>query len=332
VADTAYHWDSAPDSGYSVDDITPAAPVISISHGAKGDLKGSLQLSWEAVTQGVDASPETGPIHYRIYGDTATWFPPGPTALLDTTSGLSYQHADARIGDPAADLFYLVTAIDGSDNESGGSNRTGEIDWDIKSTTGTDYAWIGLTLNDTALTMASDLETAIETHSSPAANCLTVSQWNPTAQTYTHYTTVPIPSGDFILAPGWPCRVETDTTSVFTSIGAVPETDSLSFDLEATTGTDYTWVSLPLELDSLVMASDLEAHIESNSDPPTDCLTISQWNLTAQSYTHYTTMPIPMGDFALRPGRPYRVEVTVDALWPYHGKGLSSFQRASRTP
>ena len=331
VADTAYHWDSAADSGYSVDDIAPAAPNLSISHGTKDRSKGGLQLSWDAVTEGVDTSPETGPIHYRIYGDTTVWFTPGPGTLLDTTSGLSYEHSDARIGDPATDLFYLVTAVDGSDNESEESNQTAESDWELKATTGTDYSWIGLALDDSTLIMASDLESAIEAHSSPAVNCLTVSQWNPTAQTYTHYTTMPIPSGDFALTPGRPCRVETDTSGMFTFTGTVPAADSTSFDLKATTGTDYTWISLPLELDSLAMASDLEAHIEAHSNPVTDCLTISRWNPTAQSYTHYTTVPIPMGDFAIRPGRPYRVEVTADATWPYAGKGLRHLRRTPRT-
>jgi hypothetical protein len=179
--------------------------------------------------------------------------------------------------------------------------------------------------------MASDLEAAIEAHSSPAFHCLTVSQWNPTAQTYTHYTTVPVPMGDFALTTGLPCRVETDAAGVVTLTGAVPASGSLSFQLHTTTGTDYTWISLPLELDSLAMASDLEAHIENNSNPVTNCLTVSRWNPTAQTYTHYTTVPIPMGDFAIRPGRPYRLEVTADAQWPYSGKGLRSFHRTLRT-
>jgi hypothetical protein len=38
-----------------------------------------------------------------------------------------------------------------------------------------------------------------------------------------------------------------------------------------------------------------------------------------------------MGDFAIRPGRAYRVEVTADAQWPYIGKGLRQFQRALHT-
>jgi hypothetical protein len=38
-----------------------------------------------------------------------------------------------------------------------------------------------------------------------------------------------------------------------------------------------------------------------------------------------------MGDFAIRPGRAYRVEVTADAVWPYSGKGAKEFQRVLHT-
>jgi|GEM_PF-1738086 len=97
------------------------------------------------------------------------------------------------------------------------------------------------------------------------------------------------------------------------------------FQLLTTTGTDYTWISLPLELDSLTMASDLEAHIEAHSSPAVNCLTVSEWNPVAQAYTNYITVPHPMGDFTIAPGRPYRVEVTTDAQWPDTSKGLRRF-------
>jgi hypothetical protein len=316
TADPFIFYDSAPDSGYSVDDISPAKTQMNIAHGGGKDTKGSLQLSWEQVTTGADGSPETGPIQYNVYCDTTAWFTPGAGNLLTSTPNLSYPHSDARIGDPQTNLFYLVTAADGSDNESEQSNHTGEYDYDVKTTTGTDYTWIAFCLGDTSITMASHLEAYIESHSSPATNCLTISEWNPTAQTYTHYTTIPIPMGDFALQPGRAYRVEVTTDAVWTLVGDVLPADSVSFDLKTTTGTDYTWISLPMNLDGLAMASNLETHIQSNSSPTTDCLTISEWNPTAQTYTHYTTIPIPMGDFAIRPGRAYRVEVTADAVWP----------------
>jgi hypothetical protein len=51
-----------------------------------------------------------------------------------TTSELSYPHTDSRIGDPAANLYYMVTATDGSGNESAVSNVVGEFDRDLRET------------------------------------------------------------------------------------------------------------------------------------------------------------------------------------------------------
>jgi len=121
---------------------------------------------------------------------------------------------------------------------------------------------------------------------------------------------------DFALQPGQAYRVETDTAAVWTLVGRVLPADSVDFQLESTTGTDYTWISLPLDLDTLSMTSDLEAHIESNSSPAADCYTVSEWNATAQTYTIYSTIPIPQGDFTIRAGRPYRVETDTSAAWP----------------
>jgi hypothetical protein len=127
-------WDSAPDSGYSVDDINPAKTQIGII--ASGSAKGAVStvwLSWDQVTTGVDGSPEQGPIDYRIYCAEAPDFTPAPGNLLTTVSALSYPHTDSRIGDPAANLFYLVTAMDGSGNESAVSNRVGEFDKSLEN-------------------------------------------------------------------------------------------------------------------------------------------------------------------------------------------------------
>jgi hypothetical protein len=331
TADPFIHWPSDPDSGYSVDDVSPAPTLMTIAHGSTKSAKGFLDLSWQQVTTGTDGSPETGPIQYNIYCDTTAWFTPAPGNLLTTTQDLTYAHSDARIGNSSSNLFYLVTATDGSGNQSEISNRTGEYDYDLKTTTGTDYTWAVFCLGDTNITMASDLEAYIEAHSSPATNCLSISGWNPVAQGYTSYTTVPIPMGDFALTPGAAYRIEVTADAVWTLVGDVLDTDVVSFDLKTTTGTDYTWVSVPLQLDTLAMASDLEAHIQAHSDPVTDCLSISEWNPVAQGYTSYTTIPIPMGDFAIRAGRAYRVEVTADAAWPVSGKRVKTFQKALRS-
>lgn len=127
--DPFVHWDSAPDSGYSVDDVNPTKTQVTVLTwgSAKGPVN-TVWLVWDEVTTGVDGSPEHGSIEYWIYCDEDPGFTPVPGNLLATTNNFTYAHTDARIGDPAANLFYLVAVIDGSDNESAVSNVVGEFD------------------------------------------------------------------------------------------------------------------------------------------------------------------------------------------------------------
>jgi len=303
-------------------DLTPPDAIDDVAIAVENLTKGGdIRLTWSAPGDDIGVS------RYIIYRSTSA---SSSGDSIAGTTDTTYLDTGA-IGDPDSNYCYTVRAADAASNTSDQSNQVGEHDVQLATTTGTDYTWLSLCLGDSNLVMASDLEADIEAHSSPATNCLTVSEWNPTAQTYTHYTTVPIPMGDFPLTPGSAYRVEVTSGAVWTLVGDVLASDSVSFQLQTTTGTDYTWLSLPLHLDSLAMASDLEAHIQSHSSPATDCLTISEWNPTAQTYTHYTTVPIPMGDFSIRPGRAYRVEVTSNAEWPDSGKGSGQLQRARHT-
>jgi hypothetical protein len=129
------YYDSWPDSGYSVDDVTPAGTQVTArtAGGSKGPVS-AIWLAWNQVTQGVDGSDERGPVRYRVYCDTMPGFTAEPSNLLVTTAELGYSHSDGRIGDQATNLFYVITAIDGSDNESVESNRVGEFDHGLQAT------------------------------------------------------------------------------------------------------------------------------------------------------------------------------------------------------
>jgi N-acetylneuraminic acid mutarotase len=134
TSDPYVFYDSAPDSGYSVDDVNPAKTQVGIM--ASGSAKGSVNtiwLAWTQVTTGDDGSPEQGPIDYNVYCNEISDFTPGPENLLVTTAELSYPHTDVRIDDPGANLYYLVTATDGSGNESAISNVVGEFDRNLIS-------------------------------------------------------------------------------------------------------------------------------------------------------------------------------------------------------
>jgi hypothetical protein len=123
------HWDSAPDSGRSVDNVSPAKTQVAVM--ASGTATGAVStilLAWDEVTTGHDGSPEQGAIDYRVYCDETFNFVPGPDNLVVETSDLSYSHTDSLIGDTVASLYFLVTAVDGSGNESAVSNVVGEFD------------------------------------------------------------------------------------------------------------------------------------------------------------------------------------------------------------
>ena len=126
TTDPFVFYDSDPDSGYSVDNINPVPPQIHVQIAAEPS---TLSLQWNQVTQGTDGSSELGTISYRIHSDTYPYFMPGPVNLLTTTSSLCYDHTDPGIGDPLTDLYYVIIATDGSDNQSNPSNRAGEIDF-----------------------------------------------------------------------------------------------------------------------------------------------------------------------------------------------------------
>jgi hypothetical protein len=310
---------------YAIDDLIPPTAIGDLTATLAGS---AIHLDWTAITEDTLGNPITVE-RYNIYRNASPTFSPSSADSIGSTTNTFYDDPTPALKNPSINHYYVVRAVDSAGKKSADSNRVGEYDTALATTAGTDYTWISLPMGTSGLDSASHLEAHLEVHSSPATNCLTISEWNASAQTYTHYTTMPIPMGDFPLQTGQACRVEMTNDAVWTLVGDVLAPDSISFDLKTTTGTDYTWISLPVNLDGLGMASDLEAHIQNNSNPSTDCLTISEWNATAQAYTHYTTIPIPMGDFAISLGRPYRVEVTADAAWPYLSK---SPMRLQQTP
>ena len=297
----------------AIDDLT-----ITRENFTKG---GDARLTW---TEPYDNIAVARYVIYRSLSAAA------PGDSIAGTTDTTYLDTGA-VGDADTNRVYRVRSVDTSENKSPVSNIVGEYDFDLKTTTGTDYTWVALCLDGTGMTMASDLENYIENATSPAVDCYTVSEWNAVSQSYTTYTTIPVPQGDFLLQSGGAYRVEVDGDAVWSLIGDVPPQDSVSFNLRTTTGTDYTWVTVPMHIAAMDSASDLEDHIEANSSPAVDCYTVSEWNAVSQSYTTYTTIPIPLGNFPAAAGKPYRVEVSSDAAWPgAKGPGRTAPDRNER--
>ncbi|MFN8586856.1 MAG: FlgD immunoglobulin-like domain containing protein [Candidatus Eisenbacteria bacterium] len=97
----ADHWYSAPDSGYSVDNLAPAAPApFTGQYGA-----GSTALHW-------NPNHEPDLAGYRLYRGSSMAFVPGPGNFVAELPDTGY--ADAA----AAPYIYKLTAVDEHGNES----------------------------------------------------------------------------------------------------------------------------------------------------------------------------------------------------------------------
>lgn len=98
---TVWRWFSDPDSGYSVDNLAPAAP----SPFTGSYLAGTTTLSWGA-SGAADFSV------FRLYRGNSITFVPGPGNLVRTQTGTGY------VDVAGAPYFYKLTAVDIHGNES----------------------------------------------------------------------------------------------------------------------------------------------------------------------------------------------------------------------
>ncbi len=106
TGDRTVFWESLPDSGYSVDNLAPAAPL-----GLAGEqlfTPNGLQLTW-------DPNSEADLAGYKIYRGTSETFEPGPGNFVastpDTFSVDGYWSWDAG-------YWYKIAAVDIHGNES----------------------------------------------------------------------------------------------------------------------------------------------------------------------------------------------------------------------
>ena len=104
--DPSHHWISPIDSGYSVDNLAPAAPL-----GLAGEQFYSpegLQVTW-------DPNSETDLAGYNIYRGTSSGFTPGPGSFVTSTPDTATFDGDWSW---EAGYWYKVAAVDIHGNES----------------------------------------------------------------------------------------------------------------------------------------------------------------------------------------------------------------------
>ncbi len=106
TSDPFVYWDSAPDSGYSVDNLAPCAPMALT--GEQSFVPEGLDISWGPNTE-IDVS------HYNVYRGTSDDFVPGSGNLLICLPDTTTFDGDWRWD---SGYYYKVSAIDIHGNES----------------------------------------------------------------------------------------------------------------------------------------------------------------------------------------------------------------------
>lgn len=91
---------------------------------------------------------------------------------------------------------------------------------------------------------------------------------------------------------------------------ASDQVGKFEYNLYETTGTDFSWIALPLNVSGLTKASNLANHIQNNSNGSVSVVTVSEWNEPAQNITTYDHF-FGFGDFNVALKYPYRVEVDI---------------------
>jgi hypothetical protein len=107
-------YDSAPDSGYSVDNLPPIPPASFVAVYEAG----ATHLHW-----GANSEPDFW--YYRVYRGTTASFVPGPSSLIATRPDTGY----VDVG--PAGSYYKLSAVDVNGNESGYAVLTPEGTVDV---------------------------------------------------------------------------------------------------------------------------------------------------------------------------------------------------------
>jgi hypothetical protein len=112
TADAFRFWPSPPDSGYSVDNLAPAAPLSLMATRTTGS---NVVLTWSP-----SGANESDFKEYWVYRSESGGVPPTPLFYLDSATDTLLTDTTAY---PSQTFYYIVTAVDVHENKSVPSNE-----------------------------------------------------------------------------------------------------------------------------------------------------------------------------------------------------------------
>ena len=311
----------------TTDNVPPLVPCVYAEKAGAGS--DDIRLIWDKVTTDTLGNAETMD-HYAVYRSTSPDFIPGAS---DSIAGIAHPDTvftDTGVLDSLQSYYYLVKAVDQSDNKSTKSNMAYKLNKAvIENTSATDKNWVSLSWHSGYSTV-SDLTTDLSSAGDPLVK-LTNLRDDQLYENYT-WTTVPFPhwaGTNFTIDPGRGYETVTINDTILPLVGSNNPNGLIDLIYNAT-ATDKNWVAIPYNA-AYSTVSDITTEYSSAGDPLVKLTNLRNDQLY-ENYT-WTTVPFPHWsgtDFTIEPGRGYEfvVGVSHDTVWnPTEYTNESGFDR-----
>ncbi len=270
----------------------------------------AIQLSWSPVTTDTSGSTTTLS-RYIIYRGTRAYFTPTPAESIGVAAPASIAFTDNNlggadvVGDTGTNYFYCLQAVDAGGGRSEFSNRVGEFDYQIYTTSTTDFSLVMMPFANTSINTASDLIQSL----GGAATVNTVNRFIAASQSYEARFAAGF-GPNFPVVPGGIYQVNAKTPFVWTIAGRVPDSGTISYPIVLTSTTDFSFIGIPFEHElDFTVAQDVINSI------PGVLNTLNRFIPTSQSYE--SRFYAGFGpNFPVRAGRVYQANARAIGTFP----------------
>ena len=284
----------------------PPAPISDLSIQILGE---TIQLNWSACTHDTVGYATT--IDYYVVSRGArAYFTPGPSDSIGATDDLTTFFTDDDIdgadvvGDTLNQYFYVVEAVDIYGARSEVSNRVGEYDYQLVTTSTTNYNLVGVPFANTGIVDADGLIAAIG-----SSNVLTVNNFNAASQNFEARFAAGFGT-NFTVNVGGVYQVNAAAETVLSLAGSVPDSGDISCPIIVTSTTDYNFIMIPFENENdFLVAQDVLDNI------PGVLNTLNNFVAGSQSYQSRFSAGFGI-NFPVVAGRPYQGNAASDGIFP----------------
>ncbi|RLF79677.1 hypothetical protein DRN32_04605 [Thermococci archaeon] len=285
---------------------SPPAAIADLSINING---GAIDLLWSEITLDTDGLP-TIIDGYIIYRDTVAYFTPQSEDSIGVTDALTFNFTDNNIygadvvGDTLQHYFYTVVAFDIYGNRSAVSNRVGEYDYQIVTTATTDFNLICVPFENTGITTADELITAIG-----SGNVNTVNNYQVTSQSFESRFAAGF-GVNFAVVPGGIYQVNAASATIFSVAGSIPAPGTVDYQLVTTATSSFSFLSIPFDREA-----EFSTAQEVMDNLPGSFNTLNRYIAGSQSYESRFAAGFGV-NFPVRAGKPYQANAAQDNVFP----------------